>query len=97
MRKNLNAILLFAILIALTEGVIGQHSVVDPTFNLQVQSSVYGVKWVNAIQVLPDGKLLALGAFNTYNGVPVGKMVRLQGNGSLGTTFGAFILRRETD
>ncbi len=85
--KNLKALLVFVALLAFAGTVIGQHRIVDPTFNLQVQSSVYGVKWVNAIQVLPDGKLLALGAFNTYNGVPVGKLVRLHANGSLDTTF----------
>ena len=87
MKKTIKAILFLAVLITFTGSTFGQHNIVDPTFNLQVQSSVYGVKWVNAIQVLPDGKLLALGSFNTYNGVPVAKLVRLHANGSLDTTF----------
>ncbi|PYS99767.1 MAG: hypothetical protein DMF63_09685 [Acidobacteria bacterium] len=87
MRKNYKAVLFFAIVAAFAGSVSAQHNAVDPTFNLQVESSVYSRKWVNAIQVLPDGKLVALGAFNTYNRVPVGKVVRLNADGSLDTTF----------
>ena len=87
MKKNLRSVVFLALLTALSGNVLGQHSVVDPAFNLQVESSVYGIKWVNHIRALPDDKLLVLGGFNTYNRVPVGKLVRLNPDGSLDTTF----------
>src|SRR5947207_46219 len=87
MKKSLLAVSFFSILIIFCGSVLGQYNAVDPTFNLQVESSVYGRKWVNAVQVLPDGKIMALGAINTYNRVPVGKLVRLNADGSLDTTF----------
>jgi uncharacterized delta-60 repeat protein len=40
-----------------------------------------------ALLVQPDGKILAIGPFTTYNGAPVGSMVRLNANGSLDTGF----------
>jgi uncharacterized delta-60 repeat protein len=90
MKKNLKAILFLLILTVFSVNVFGGHStldIVDPSFNPNVQTNVYGLKWVSDLQVLPDGKLLALGAFNTYNGVLVGKLVRLNADGSLDTTF----------
>ncbi|HUR96968.1 MAG TPA: FG-GAP-like repeat-containing protein [Pyrinomonadaceae bacterium] len=87
MKKNFRVSLLFIALITLTGSAPAQYSIVDPAFNLQVESSVYGTKWVNQIQALPDNKLLVLGSFNTYNRVPVGKLVRLNADGSLDTTF----------
>ncbi len=87
MKKYIKAVIFVAIFVASFGAAVGQHSVVDPAFNLQVQSSVYGPKWVNAVQATQDGKLLALGSFNTYNRTPVGKLVRLNSNGSLDTTF----------
>jgi len=90
MRRNLKAILFLIILTAFSVNVFGGHStldIVDPNFNPQVQSNLYSLKWVNEVQVLPDGKLLVLGSFNSYNRVPVGKLVRLNADGLLDTTF----------
>ena len=90
MKKNYKVILFLVILTAFGTNVFGGHStldIVDPNFNPQVQTTSYGLKWVSAVEVLPDGKLLALGAFNSYNGAPVGKLVRLNADGSLDTTF----------
>lgn len=36
---------------------------------------------------LPDGKILAMGTFSTYNGAPVSKIVRLNMNGSVDGSF----------
>ena len=60
---------------------------VDPSFNPQIQTNSYASKWVSAVHSLPDGKILVLGNFNIYNGVSVGKFVRLNPNGSLDTSF----------
>jgi len=60
---------------------------VDPSFNPNVQSGQYGNKIVRAVQSLPDGKILALGNFTSFNRVPVGKLVRLNADGSLDSTF----------
>jgi uncharacterized delta-60 repeat protein len=88
--KNMRVVLLFLAIIAFSNSIYAGHSIldrVDPTFDPQVQTNSYGWKWVNNIQVLPDGKFLAYGGFNTYNGVPVGKLVRLNADGSLDPTF----------
>ncbi len=87
---NMRIVLLFLVVIAFSYPVHAGHSIldrVDPSFNPQVQTNSYAWKWVNQIQALPDGKILALGGFNTYNGVPVGKLVRLNADGSLDPTF----------
>jgi uncharacterized delta-60 repeat protein len=88
--KNMRIVLLLVIITSFSGAIYAGHSIldlVDTSFNPNVQTNSYGVKWVSAIQALPDGKLLALGGFNTYNGVPVGKLVRLNADGSLDTTF----------
>jgi uncharacterized delta-60 repeat protein len=42
---------------------------------------------VRAVAVQPDGKILAGGAFTTFDGAPVGFIARLNANGSLDNTF----------
>lgn len=42
---------------------------------------------VFVIKKQSDGKLILGGSFNTYNGIPVGKIVRLNTDGSLDSTF----------
>lgn len=42
---------------------------------------------VNAILVQPDGKIVIGGDFNSYNGVTVGRICRLNADGSLDTEF----------
>ena len=95
MKKNLKAILLPAVLFlvittALSAEVFGGHStldIVDPSFNPNVQSAIYAPKWVSTMRALPDGKILALGGYNRYNGAPVGKLIRLNPDGTLDPTF----------
>lgn len=66
--------------------------IVDSTFNAQIQTSVFQQKAVNQLVELSDGKILAAGDFNTYNGVPVGALIRLNPDASLDTTFNNAIL-----
>jgi uncharacterized delta-60 repeat protein len=90
MKNKFKVLLFLIILTAFSADVFGGHStldIVDPNFNPNIQTNSYGFKWVNQIQALPDGKLLALGGFNNYNGVPVGKLIRLNPDGSLDPTF----------
>ncbi len=55
----------------------------DPTFNTGsgANNIVYG------LDVQPDGKILVSGAFTNYNGVTVGRIARLNADGSLDQTF----------
>src|ERR1044071_1871942 len=90
MKKNLKAILLLVILTAFGGNAFGGHStldVVDPTFNPNVVSNLYGGKLVNMVQAMPDGKIMALGTYSSDNRIPTGKLVRLNPDGSLDATF----------
>jgi uncharacterized delta-60 repeat protein len=90
MKKNLRMILLFLIMASLSCAAYGGHGIldfVDPSFNPQVQTNLFNHKRVHAIQVLPDGKILVLGFYTSYNRMPVGKLVRLNSDGSLDPTF----------
>jgi uncharacterized delta-60 repeat protein len=91
--KNLRILLLLALIAAAFAGSAfgaGGHStldIVDPSFNPQIVANLYGGKFVQQVEVLPDGKILAFGYFSSYNRVPVGRMVRLNADGSLDPTF----------
>ncbi|WP_299282405.1 delta-60 repeat domain-containing protein [uncultured Porphyromonas sp.] len=56
----------------------------DDTFNVG-GTGVDGV--VTNIALQSDGKILVIGVFTTYNGTPVGQIIRLNEDGSLDTTF----------
>ncbi|RAK69878.1 T9SS type A sorting domain-containing protein [Hymenobacter edaphi] len=56
---------------------------VDATFNAGTGANAP----VTAVAVQPDGKILAAGGFNTFNGTAVTGVVRLNANGSLDNTF----------
>lgn len=47
--------------------------------------------WVLSSTMLPDGKILIGGSFTSYDGRPTGRIARLNGNGSLDTTFNSSI------
>jgi hypothetical protein len=84
MRKSLGAVLFLVILTVFSGSALAQYSIVDPTFNLQVSSSVYGVNPVPA-DYDGDGKT-DLGVFRPSNG---GWYVLRSSNGSfLITAFG---------
>ncbi|MGC2238338.1 MAG: hypothetical protein WA584_19445, partial [Pyrinomonadaceae bacterium] len=88
--KNLRIVLLFLIATAFSGSIYAGHSIldlVDPTFNPEVQTNSYSFKSVHQVQALPDGKILAFGNFSSYNRIPVGRLVRLNSDGSLDTTF----------
>ena len=85
MKKTLKAAFFFATLAASVWNVCGQLDLIDPTFN--PEAYFYGTKRVRQLEALPDGKVLALGNFSSYNRGPVGKLIRLNSNGSLDTTF----------
>ncbi|MBL8001085.1 MAG: T9SS type A sorting domain-containing protein [Flavobacteriales bacterium] len=46
---------------------------------------------VNKIQPLPDGRFLLSGVFSTYEGQPVGSIIRVEADGALDTTFNTSI------
>ena len=43
--------------------------------------------YVNTLELQPDGKILAGGLFTTYDGIPCGRIARLDANGTLDPTF----------
>lgn len=62
---------------------IDADGTLDTTFNPgdSVDGAIY------ALEVLSDGKILIGGYFTTYKGQPVNKLIRINPNGSLDTTF----------
>jgi uncharacterized delta-60 repeat protein len=66
------------------------HSIldaVDQDFDVHVRTNSFGGKSVQIIKVLPDNKILAAGNFNSYNGQPVGGLIRLNADGALDNSF----------
>lgn len=55
----------------------------DATFNIGIGAS----DSVNSIILQPDGKILIVGAFTTFNGISKNKIARLNSDGSLDATF----------
>lgn len=89
-KTTLKTNLLLLLIIIFGSSIYGGHSIldlVDPSFNPQIQSDFFAGKFVYNVEVQPDGKILAFGHFSSYNRVPVGKLVRLNPDGSLDSTF----------
>ncbi|NJM06102.1 hypothetical protein HC891_07710 [Candidatus Gracilibacteria bacterium] len=55
----------------------------DPSFN----SGAGANQIIEAVAIQPDGKILVGGDFTSYNGVPHGRVVRLNADGSLDPSF----------
>lgn len=62
---------------------LNSDGTVDNSFNIGTAANLH----VYAIAMQPDGKILLGGSFTTYNGIPVGHVVRLHGNGQRDMTF----------
>ena len=56
----------------------------DASFNAGTGFVGYGV---DALIMLPDGKMIVLGEFSEYNGRPVSNIIRLNADGSADTTY----------
>lgn len=63
---------------------LNANGTIDNTF---VVGTGFGNGFVNSIAIQPDGKILVGGSFETYKGVPVGQLVRLDAVGNLDTAF----------
>jgi hypothetical protein len=91
--KNLMQPILLLIFTMLFSGFIYAgvgHSIldsVDKDFDVHVRTNSFGGKSVSVIKVLPDNKILASGNFNSYNGQPVGGLIRLNADGTLDNSF----------
>ena len=72
-------------------------NIIDSTFNAQLQITTFLSKSVKHLIVLPDGKILAQGNFNNYNGQTVGALIRLNADGSLDREFKNNLLTPEAD
>jgi len=64
-------------------GRLNANGTIDATFNSGSGPS----DDINALALLPDGKLLIAGNFLTYNGAPRTRIAQLNANGSLDQTF----------
>jgi uncharacterized delta-60 repeat protein len=62
---------------------LAQPGALDLTFN----PGSGGNGDILTIALQPDGKILVAGTFTVFNGVPMGRIARLNANGSLDTTF----------
>src|SRR5690606_4561877 len=62
---------------------------IDATFNSGTGISVASFGIVNKPLIQPDGKILLSGNFSAYNGVPTGKLIRINNDGSLDAGFTA--------
>ena len=62
---------------------LNSDATIDNTFDVGTgfDSDVY------ALAIQPDGKILVGGFFDTYNGTPAGKIIRLNSDGSVDNTF----------
>jgi uncharacterized delta-60 repeat protein len=90
--RKIKPILLFMLVTILTCAAYGGrgHSIldlIDPSFNVQIQTSSFSAKAVEDIEILPDDKILVSGAFNNYNGRTVSNFVRLNADGTLDQAF----------
>ncbi len=67
------------------------NGIIDAAFNIPILSNfsngIEGLANISKIQFLNDGKILILGGFNRVNGLAYNNIVRLNGNGSIDTTF----------
>ncbi|HMT09208.1 MAG TPA: FG-GAP-like repeat-containing protein [Pyrinomonadaceae bacterium] len=82
--KALSVLFLFAVALVAD---LRSQSVIDPTFNPDILANVYLFKHVFAVEVQPDDKIVVYGYFSSFNRLPVGRVVRLNADGSLDTTF----------
>ncbi|MCD9185060.1 MAG: FG-GAP-like repeat-containing protein [Pyrinomonadaceae bacterium] len=85
--KFLSAIFTFGICLLFLSGSISASETVDPNFNAQIQSTTFLSNAVNALVTRPNGKIIAAGSFNTYNGTPVANLIQINADGSLDTAF----------
>jgi uncharacterized delta-60 repeat protein len=93
---QLKSLCFFAFLLVIVSTVFVTQSSgsggVDPSFNAQLQTTTYQPKDVTYLATQPDGKILAGGKFNTYNGQPVGALIRLNQDASLDTSFNNYLV-----
>jgi uncharacterized delta-60 repeat protein len=66
---------------------INSDGSLDTTFN--VGTGFLGLTWSSSLQ--PDGKILIGGSFFSYNGTPCNRIVRLNNDGSIDTSFDATV------
>jgi uncharacterized delta-60 repeat protein len=68
------------------------ENIVDPSFNPQIETTNTRSADISGIRYLPDGKALITGNFTRYNGQPVGKLIRVNQDGSLDPSFNTDLL-----
>jgi uncharacterized delta-60 repeat protein len=64
---------------------LSSDGVLDTEFNTKTGTASGG--GINAMEIQPDGKILVAGSFTTWNGATVGRIVRLNADGTRDTAF----------
>ncbi|RTY86449.1 hypothetical protein EKL32_27650, partial [Flavobacterium sp. GSN2] len=64
------------------------NNIKDLSFNVGLGFSLYTLDYsIDIFEIQPSGKIVVSGTFNSYNGTQVNKLIRLNTNGDLDTTF----------
>jgi len=78
---------LAVLFVAVTFVVPGSAQVIDTSFDAHVDTSTVLISPPAKILLTPDGKMIAAGGFNRYNGRNIGGLVRVNADGSLDNSF----------
>jgi uncharacterized delta-60 repeat protein len=87
---SLNHLVCFIFLLCSTKFIQAQDGSIDLSFNTTDVGFGYGDGAdgnINALALLPDGKILIGGAFTNYNGTARNRIARLNADGTLDATF----------
>jgi uncharacterized delta-60 repeat protein len=80
--------LAFGILLTIAlSTVIFAGDIIDTSFDAQIDTSTFMSKTMEKVTIQPDGKMIAAGSFNRYNGQHVGGLIRVNPDGSLDSSF----------
>lgn len=85
---KLSASLSFALFLLIVASITTANAqVIDTSFDARLDTTTFIGKQVSKMLIQPDGKMIASGSFNRYNGRIVGAMVRVNPDGSLDNSF----------
>jgi len=68
---------------------LNEDGTLDSTF--VADPGMEGSHWIFDVKILPDGKILVSGSFDSYNGVAVSGMIEINSDGSLDSSFSSGI------
>jgi uncharacterized delta-60 repeat protein len=80
-------VLVIVAAVAMAFVMTARGQVIDTSFDAHVDTSTVLISPPAKILLTPDGKMIALGGFNRYNGRNIGGLVRVNADGSLDNSF----------